>query len=206
MFAPVLADGFVTLVIIIVITVLGWLIKLGEQKNRKTPPARAARPRQQRDERLQNEIDSFLREVGGGKQPPRRNAPEEIPIEIVEEPARPVPQQTPRSFSELQGREREFQREGEKFGTGVRQHLQAYMSDERFRQQVEQDLGHHVDDSVAAHLGKFTGDDAQEAEEARRLANAPARRIFEMLHSPDGVRRAVLINEILSPPRGLRRR
>ncbi len=55
-------------------------------------------------------------------------------------------------------------------------------------------------DSVNSHLGQFSGDDT-----GARTGNPTAARLVATLRSPEGVRQAMLINEILSRPRALRR-
>ena len=69
--------------VIMVIGFLSWLIQTVSSKNRPPPPVVGGRPAQQPARRggdgLQNEIDLFLKEVGGRK----KTHPEEVPIEIL---------------------------------------------------------------------------------------------------------------------------
>lgn len=74
--APLLAkDEFQTIVAIIVMAfwALSWVIKLVSGQSKNVPPV-ASRPRapiRPRDEKLQDEIDIFIQDVGGAKEPKR---------------------------------------------------------------------------------------------------------------------------------------
>lgn len=75
---------------------------------------------------------------------------------------------------------------------------------------VQRDLPHQVDLAVSSHLGNFNaegttsqGQQARADTTSRRVA--PAAALVQLLRSPEGVRQAVLLNEILKRPRILDR-
>jgi hypothetical protein len=93
---------------VLVIAFIGWLVQIAGSAKAQ-PPAPVNRPRPiprpggppgqrpqppRRDERLQSEIDAFLREVSGRKAPPRD---EEVAIEIV--PDEDLPEEQPRRLA-----------------------------------------------------------------------------------------------------------
>jgi hypothetical protein len=56
--------------------------------------------------------------------------------------------------------------------------------------------------SVAEHLGKFTGAASNAGEPA---PVSPAARFAELLRQPEGIKQAVILSLLLSPPRSLHR-
>jgi len=69
-------------------------------------------------------------------------------------------------------------------------------------QRVKADLGSAVERAVREHLGK-TETRGTEEKEAPALAGVP---IMTLLRNPEGVRTAILVNEILERPKCLRRK
>ncbi|HEX6986018.1 MAG TPA: hypothetical protein VF170_11615 [Planctomycetaceae bacterium] len=99
---------------VLVIAFIGWLVQIVGQAKGPQPPGPANRPRPvaqrppgprpggppdrpqpRRDERLQSEIDAFLREVAGGRRPKREE--EEVAIEII--PDEELPDEEPRRLA-----------------------------------------------------------------------------------------------------------
>ena len=83
------------------------------------------------------------------------------------------------------------------------------MEEGRISGHVATHLDHGVSQEVQQHLGEFGGEDAERfalIERQREQTSAGARQIVNLLRDPNGVRQAILINEILSPPKGSRRR
>lgn len=211
--------GTVITVVIIIIGFVSWVMQTITGQNKR--PGAGGRPRQPprpRDGRLQSEIDVFLQEVSGKK--PRSD---EVEIEIVPEPERRPrrvvkqkrPQRPQKARRSETQREKPRSRPGSKIaqrkgpgsehlgeevgdhadqlGGGVRSHLQEHMRD-------------RVDERVETHLGS-----RRPAPEVVDLhlpgtSLALAHEIITLLRDPAGVRRAIILNEILSPPKGLRPR
>ena len=94
-------------------------------------------------------------------------------------------------------------------GGDVRSHVSEHMEAGRITEHVATHLDHDVTEGVQQHLGAFGGDDAERFEiidQRRQQTSATARQIVDLLRDPNGVRQAILISEILSPPKGSRRR
>lgn len=83
-------------------------------------------------------------------------------------------------------------------GEGVRQHVEQHIR--HLDTEVDDHVRMDIVDSVNSHLGQFSGEDT-----GTRPGNPTAARLVASLRSPEGVRQAMLINEILSRPRVLRR-
>ena len=77
--------------------------------------------------------------------------------------------------------------------------------DERVAAQASQNLPHAVDQAVSQHLGVFAADMSSASGPGRTQARIPAAALLLALRSPDGVRQAVMMQEILQRPRALRR-
>jgi len=82
-------------------------------------------------------------------------------------------------------------------GAAVRDHVSAYM-ESRIGNSVQQ----HIDQHVQAHIGSNQAATAAPSHEDPAFQTGTS--IRELLKNPAGVRQAILINEILARPRGLR--
>lgn len=76
--------------------------------------------------------------------------------------------------------------------------------------QIEADLPHAVDAGVAEHLKIFTAESPtsiglQGISETTNNRRTKANILASMLRTPKGIRQAILMNEILSPPKSLRK-
>lgn len=230
---PILAldVGTVFGVIFLVIAFLGWLINLLSNQNRPPPPVPRGgqgRPPRPRDDKLAGEIELFLREVAGqkeqkGRQPEQK--PEDVPIEVVAEakprarrpvprPPRPAqraarpeiiepppspPQQPARRRSGISER---HAIDTSEVGADITRHLTGYMEQGRLDRQVDVDLPHAVNQGVREHLGLFGADPF--SEEAESNSSTAASTVAALLRNPAGVRQAILINEVLLPPKSRR--
>ncbi len=202
---PILAitPGQVIGLIIFTISVLSWFVNLvqGNQQNQ------APRPKNRPRDPVQSELEKFLQEVVGNKGQPEKKRP-----------APPIPQQKPsRAANEKRGNkgkpaqqprparaETQMDRPGERaaashlqtsaMGQGVRSHVHEHMEANRIGAAVEQD----IDSAVRRDLRPdATSDAIHRAGNIHPLAKA--------LRDPQGVRQAILLNEILSRPKSLRR-
>lgn len=228
---PILAAnlGSWMFVAVIVMMFIGWIMNLVNKQNRPAQAARGRRrqPPRRGEGRLQSEIDSFLEEVGGRR--PQRET-EEVPIEIVEEEERRPPRRPPRrrpksrpparpprpsqeaAASTASPTERLSERHlkstigSTKLGEGLRSHLQQYMADDHVDAQVAKDLSHRVGSEWAAHPEREArgGGNIEFASPHAREAALAANQIASLLRNPAGVRQAILVSEILSPPKSRR--
>lgn len=219
---PVLAADFGTLlsIVFVVIAVLSWisnaLSSTGNSRpaNRPADGPRPARPARPRDERLQDEIDIFLQEVGG-KRPENAQRTKVEPVEVVEfedaiEPAPVVAVAESEGDRSARGRRPPVSTIAERslvgpeeLGNGVKSHVAQSMQD-RVGAEVQQHLGHTIDASVSEHLGQFTAQSlASTSNEIvpGTISGSPITQpAITMLKNPDGVRQAIMLSEILAPP------
>jgi hypothetical protein len=188
--------------IIFTISVLSWFVNLvqGNQQNQ------APRPKNRPRDPAQSELEKFLQEVVGTKNQPEKKRP-----------APPVPQQKPpRAASDKKGGKAKSQqprpaaaatatqRPGERaaathlqtsaLGQGIRSHLHEHMEPNRIGAAVQRDITSAVRDDLRPDA---TSDALNRAGNIHPLAKA--------LRDPQGVRQAILLNEILSRPKSLRR-
>ena len=132
-----------------------------------------------RDEEMDSEIDMFLEEVSGSDERPRRKRPQ-----------RKRPHRK-RTRPPGQRRIEEVVEEVEKQRQSV--------ADRHVESSVSQ---RHVESSVEnRHLKTNVGAESVTQRRARTAAALP---LAQMLQSADGVRTAIILNEILSPPPGRR--
>lgn len=209
---------------------------IGAQNRPAPPVVRGGqrRPPRPRDDKLANEIELFLREVAGQKrQKPAHKPHDEVPIEVVAEaerrprpgvvrprppaaaprrpaqrparpefvePAAPKPQQKPRAVP-LGPQQREARKTGH--GASLTEHLDEYMAADHLDKSVQDHLPHAVQQGVQQHLGMFS---TAMPVNTGPAASQMAREITAMIRDPSGIRRAILINEILMPPKWRRRK
>ncbi len=215
-----IAGGDIIVVIFVVLSILGWLTNIVAGKRKPPPPVRGQQPQRPapaRDDRLSSEIEIFLEQVTGKKRAkpvPRASAPR---TEQQRRPQRKRSQEAPRQAKprsdEQPRREREQRKpktadrtldESKKLGSGVRSHLAEHMEEGLVVQEVEQHLTHDVNQSVREHLGAFDVDTSTGG--TTRSSSEAVKQVVRMLRNPVTVRQAILISEILSPPKGSRRR
>jgi hypothetical protein len=204
-----------------------WVVKQIAAQNNAAARRPGPRPARPRNDRIQQEIDEFIQEAAG-RRPPRKDVLSADEIEIVSPPAagrRPAPrrpaQKPPRPIRptapKLPGAERPGQAAAqrrltgpEQLGAGLTDHVRTHM-DNRVGAEVQQHLPHKVDQEVSQHLGTFAAQSAgpmpQPVEtSAGQRAALPALALLTELRSPGGVRRAIILQEILQRPRALRKR
>lgn len=159
-------------------------------------------------DRVQNEIEAFLQKVTGQrpsrpakkrrpkKRPPRQ---EQRPPRRGEEPPqgrRRPPKQRPRRLK----KRRPHGDQG--VGSGIADHVDEYIN-QHVKEHIDHDVDEHVQvtivDEVKEHLGPGTPQDA------KPVGPSAAESVRALLKDPQGVRNAILVNEVLSRPRVLRR-
>jgi|GEM_PF-1531727 hypothetical protein len=222
---PVLAAdiGGLGCVAVIVMMFVGWIMNLvNNNKNRPAQAARrqARRPPREGGERLQSEIDNFLQEVGGGHRQAEAEAEEfdDLTIELVPEeeqvrrPRRKRQQsQPPRRKSQpveqvktpLSERHLAATAGSTDLGGGLREHQQDFLQHDHISKEVVGELGRRAGGGAAQRKTARRSDVNEEA--ARGTAASMSGGIVEMLQNPATVRQAILISEILSPPKSRRR-
>jgi len=204
-----------------------WVVNQINAQNKAAARRPGPRPARPRNDRIQQEIDQFIQEAAG-RRPPRKEVLSADEIEIVSpptrgrrpgpgrsapassRPARPA-QPTPASVERPgQAAAQRHLTGSEQLGAGLTDHVRTHM-DNRVGAEVQQHLPHKVDQEVSQHLGAFAaqaaGSAAQSADPlAGRRDAMPALLLLGELRSPGGVRRAIMMQEILQRPRALRKK
>ncbi len=210
MFAPLFAaDEFGTIVslIVIVMGAIGWVINLISNQNQpKAPPPR----RKPREEREPEEISMFLDATSPqpSRQPQKQNR--------KPQQQKPTPQQKPPRRESLQDQNRReastrpgqelSQRgmQGSNLGGGIR--ARGAEMDQKVSKDVAAMAGQApVAASVTQHLGTFAAGEAA-ARKASGESTEAAQVIIAALRNPAAIKQAILVNTLLSPPPGLRKR
>jgi hypothetical protein len=229
---PILAldIGSLFAVAFLLISFVGWIMNLISAQNPPPQPNRQPQRPRQRDRKVQTEIETFLQEAMGRRAPPqKKESPQGIEI-IDSPPARrpppPVPTgggrmpASPPAVRESQapptpplvrpgpgmtGRESVVSAD---LGSNLRSHLHDHMGP-RIGEQVDVHLPHAVAASITSHLGAFRADGKTTPPVAPLLirASAPGGEVAlaAELRTPAGMRKAIVLQEILSKPRALRR-
>jgi len=186
--------GTIITLAIILISFIGWIVNLVSEKAKQPPrrPEVNANPNRGGDDRFQQEIDKFLQQVGG--RPAARPAPQDdILIEVVPE-------------AELLQRERE-ERRRKKLSQIEDRHVQTSRLGEGLRSHVESSMNNSLDDKVRLDVGDRIAA-VVEADFGEAITNvaAPAagpaaiqpRDIVQLLRDRNGIRKAIIVNEILT--------
>lgn len=223
---PILAidPGAIVGLIVLVLSFLGWLVNLikGEDNVPK------ARPRQGNaaGKDLRSEIQDFLDELTVTRNPERPNRkpqrpPSEEEVLILEEdqpvrrPVRPAKPEKPRkkekpaaaktptpvasrSISQVQQQHLPTSR----LGSGVQEHIATHMAAGQVTAQAQAFIGHRVEQAVQQDLGVSQ----QAAGAVPSLSVAKLHPTLAFLTRPGSIRDAIVVSEILQPPKALRRR
>jgi hypothetical protein len=189
---------------VLLLSFLGWIVN-SIKGNQPEGQPRAPRPKPQRD--LRAELEVFLEELQAGKPQPKP----EPPKPQLERP-RPTPAAAP--VAKKKQRDKKPQPKSAlktlvqpsvqptAVGGGVREHVAAYMQPDRVGAHAQSHIGQHrIDDAVSRDLAGGT----VAAVEPVATIRATPHPLLQALSSRDGVRQAVVLQEILQRPRALRR-
>jgi len=220
-FHPVLADATQLIgVAVVVITFIGWMINLVNAQAKPGRNPRVNRPPRPRSERIQSEIEQFMREQTAKRSPradepaarrptpptPRPTPPRRVPPRrpVITPPTQPPTAASPPQRKQLGSEISERTLAGTRpLGDGLNDHVRSTMT-ERVRNQAENYLSHSVDAAVAKNLGVFSGA-LPPAGAASTTPNLSAE-ILSDLRSGKGIQRMLIMVEILQKPVALRRR
>lgn len=219
---PLLAidPGAIVGLIVLVLSVLGWLVNLikGEDNAPKARP----RPGNGAGKDLRSEIQDFLDELSGGRKPARPNRPareEEVIIleedQPVPKPVRPAKPQKQRKKDKVaatpaaaasgarplsQVQQQHLQTSN--LGSGVQQHLASHMAAGHVTAQAEAFIGHRVEQAVQKDIST----ELLAVGAVPGLSTPKLHPALSFLARPGSIRDAIVLNEILQPPKSLRPR
>ena len=203
---PILAIGISQIIglIIFTVSVISWFVNIIQGNKQNQAPRPKNRPR----DPVQNELEKFLQEVVGNKGQPEKKRAATPPVPQQKQSRASNEKRGGKGKSQQQQRsakaESATQRPGERaaashlqtstLGQGGRSLLHDHIQPNRIGAAVQQD----IDSAVRKDLGSdVTSDAVHRAGSIHPLAKA--------LRDPQGVRQAILLNEILSRPKSLRR-
>lgn len=223
-FLPVLAVdlGAIVGLIVLVLSFLGWIVNLikGEEGGIKRP--RPPRQANAGGKDLRAEIQDFLDELTvtrnpQGQRPPSRKVQTEDDVVVIEEdpPRRPVraaKPEKPRKKGKpaptatepaLQTRPLSQQHlPTSRLGAGVQEHVTAHLAPGHVAVEAERFIGNRVATAVQHDLG--TTNAAKGA--VPSLSVAALHPTLKFITQPGALRDAVILSEIMQPPKALRSR
>ncbi|MGD9853577.1 MAG: hypothetical protein AB7U20_01370 [Planctomycetaceae bacterium] len=229
-FVLALDIGSLFAVAFLLISFIGWIMNLINAQNPPPQPNRPVRRPAPRDGKVQSDIEEFLQQAMG-RRAPQQPKGENAGIEIIEPapaqrrsparrpppgraaaPAAGTPTAAPPAPSAGRPGEAIVSRQSvgsSDLGAGVVSHLQDHMSS-RVGQQVEAHLPRSVEQSISQHLGQFRAGETDTRRDVTPTirSNAAVKDptgLIDDLRSPDGMRKAVILHEILAKPRSLRK-
>lgn len=191
-------------IVVVVVSIVQAILKHVREKaeRERLNQGRQARP----EAAMQGEIDEFLAKVGT-KQPKdavrsgERTRRRQYDRDRADEERRREQKRLERKAQQNPAESRQ-----NRIGSGVGKHVEQYIT-QHVATHLDDDVGEFVQadvvESVESHLGSRSSE--MPAMTSVSSQNESAAAILKMLRSPAGVRNAILINEILSPPRALRK-
>lgn len=218
---PVLAVdvGAIVGLIVLVLSFLGWIVNLikGEEGARKPAPPRRGNAG---GKDLRSEIQDFLDELTvtrNPQSPPARGMePEEDVIILDEEPPRrPVRQAKPEkprkkgkpapALVEATSPAKPLSQQhlpASRLGSGVQQHVATHMAAGQVAAEAQRFIGNRVAEAVQQDMGAATA--AKGA--VPNLSLATLHPALKFITQPGALRDAIILSEILQPPKSLRPR
>lgn len=221
-------------IIVVVVTVISWIIRKvsGENAPMQQPVPRPGKPRAQR---VDDEIEAFLKQVKQSenageapRQPEKRPQQQQRPNKQQNRPKAPGNKGNPPVSQRPQNRPAPPERAtltggnvadrknvlSDNMGGELRTHVQNYMT-ERVSNTASQDVGQSVRESVQQHMGNAQRQQLTSTFGPSAISTDVTARPFEKftgvgsrkdLMSASNIRQAIIVQEILAPPRSLRKK
>lgn len=218
--------------VFVLVSVISYIIRTVQGNNQRMPPP-VQRPGRRRDERVNDEIENFLQNVSRSSETKRSPEPgrseENRPRPPGNRQSAPTSQRPPaKPAAEAPGSRRIRPEAATRppvassdLGGSLKQHVREHMA-ERVVKEAQRDVGQSVSESVQQHMGTsgrtlaggsspqrvttaelFAGKTAEQAAAACCEATR-AEGLKKMLRSPDSMRQAIIIQEVLNRPKCLR--
>ncbi len=187
--------------IVLVISVLGWFVNV-IQSNSANAAARPKNPNPKPQQTGRSEIETLLKELTGDKRKPKSEATPEAK-KVPSQPRQSKPQNERRQKPNQAGsrgaqkppvparsmpRSTEATLPSAHLGDGIRTHQ----------------LGNRVDAAVQKEITATVQQDLGKGLAVPALTVLPVHPLVAVLQNPQGVRQAILLNEVLQRPKGLR--
>lgn len=218
--------------LIVVLIILGFsavqsMIKAANEKAKKEQrraQAGGARPKQRPS--VQNEIESFLEGINNPQSTPDksttaasersgRQGSDSIRTRERRERRRQQAEarqlearrrQEDQKRQQRDARKREQERERQAIGSGISKHVNEYIN-QHVNEYIDNDVEEYVEATIVDNVEENLGDRDEEMPELTQNArpNRAAEQVVALLRNPEGVRNAILVNEILAKPRALRK-
>ena len=170
--------------------------------------AKNARPAPQpaQQSRAKAEIEAFL---NGGKPPNSRPQTSE---ENFQDSSRPKPGARPKSLkkqkpvSTSEGKQSEKAKKHSNMGSGLSEHVDSFIGD-HVRSHMGRDVDAFVNMDIAERVKSHLGSQSSSPQDivSTVTGSQAATDLLALLKTKSGVKNAILVNEILSTPRSLRR-
>jgi len=180
--------------VVVVISVLSWLVNVIQGNNPEgMPKAKQQKPKARPS---RNELDDLLQELNTEKRkpnpPPPARQPKPQPNRSQQKQKAPRPGAPPPyapSRPATKAPNLKTVSSPPNIGSGVR----------------SQQLGHRVDDAVALDIASGVEKDLGARALSGEATPQPVHPLVRVLRDPNGIRQAILLNEILQRPKSLRR-
>ncbi len=216
----ILADGGIATLIFVAIAIISGIYNFITERiaAAKLKEQQAANGGGRRDDKLRTEVDSFLDEISSS-QPSKstsqsRRKPAEVTFEELMEDAAPQRPTRTQPQSNKKATSRAQPAQPQKSKPVSQRHLQSSDIGQMRQRHVE---SHVAESHLQSHVGQShlttsfdstgTAGTAEEATSVSRdFQSAGAAAVALLLSSPQSVRDAIVMNEILSPPVSRRRR
>lgn len=208
--------------LIVVLIILGFsavqsMIKAANEKAKKEQRQAQQGGRGRQRATVQNEIESFLEGINDPQpgSPAPRQGSDSIRTRERRERRRQQAEakksearhrQAEQKKAAREARKREADRKREAIGSGISRHVNEYIS-QHVDEYIDHDVEEYVEATIVESVEENLGDRSEEMPPltGQKPARSAASDVAALLRNPEGVRNAILVNEILSRPRALRK-
>jgi hypothetical protein len=198
---------FIVPLFVLISVIVGMInsVKQAAARNPAAPPRPPMTPAQESMGRFLEGLPPEDRPQASAQRPQNQPNQGSRQQQRPKQPQKKNPQKQPTASQQQQ-----MSKKGQKprsVGSGVAEHVDSYIGD-HVRSHMGRDVDNFVkkdiDERVRSHLGSQSSKPVEMS--ASDTGSAAADDILSVLKTPAGVRHAILVNEILSRPRSLRKK
>ncbi len=195
-------------IVMVILSIIGW-ISNAVNENKKKGQAGGGQQRPQKKRRLQDELESFLNELQGEKPKPQQRKPQRQTNHQQEQRRKRRPQGKAKSSSQSNRQRGSSKRQtSTSRPQPTRKEPRSVFENDDSRQVGSNNLGQglkqHVENYSSHHPGTLADELNQKKTSSKlhapKRSSSAGRKVFELLHSADSVRTAIVLSEILQPP------